>query len=32
MRQLLAHELKQGEEVAGVKLSDPEPVLSVRVG
>jgi len=30
-RQGLAHELKQGAEVPGVALSDPEPVLSVRV-
>jgi ERF superfamily len=30
-RQELAHELKQGAEIAGVELSDPEPVLSVRV-
>jgi len=30
-RQELAHELKQGTEIAGVALSDPEPVLSVRV-
>jgi hypothetical protein len=29
-RQLLAHDLKQGEEVAGAALSNPEPVLSVR--
>ena len=26
----LAYELKQGAEIAGVALSDPEPVLSVR--
>ncbi len=26
----LAHELKQGAEIEGVALSDPEPVLSVR--
>jgi Siphovirus Gp157 len=30
-RQELAYELKQGAEIAGVALSDPEPVLSVRV-
>jgi hypothetical protein len=30
-RQELAHELKQGAEVPGVTLSNPEPVLSVRV-
>ena len=30
-RQGLAYELKQGAEVPGVALSDPEPVLSVRV-
>jgi hypothetical protein len=29
-RQILAHDLKRGEEVAGVTLSNPEPVLSVR--
>ena len=29
-RQELAYELKQGAEIAGVALSDPEPVLSVR--
>jgi Siphovirus Gp157 len=29
-RQELAHELKQGAEIAGAALSDPEPVLSVR--
>jgi Siphovirus Gp157 len=29
-RQVLAHDLKRGEEVAGVTLSNPEPVLSVR--
>ena len=29
-RQELAHELKQGAEIPGVALSDPEPVLSVR--
>jgi hypothetical protein len=26
----LAYELKQGAEIAGVALSNPEPVLSVR--
>jgi hypothetical protein len=30
-RQLLAHDLKQGEEINGAKLAEPEPVLSVRV-
>ena len=30
-RQILAHDLKQGEEIAGVALSNPEPILSVRV-
>jgi len=30
-RQILAHDLKQGEEIDGVALSNPEPVLSVRV-
>ena len=30
-RQELAYELKQGAEIAGVALSDPEQVLSVRV-
>src|SRR3990172_739780 len=30
-RQALASDLKQGEEVAGAALSNPEPVLSVRV-
>ena len=30
-RQALASDLKQGEEVAGAVLSNPEPVLSVRV-
>jgi hypothetical protein len=30
-RQVLANDLKQGEEIAGVSLSNPEPVLSVRV-
>jgi hypothetical protein len=29
-RQGLAYELKQGTEIAGIVLSDPEPVLSVR--
>jgi Gp157 protein len=29
-RQYLTRDLKQGEEIAGVTLSDPEPVLSVR--
>jgi len=29
-RQELAYELKQGAEIAGVALSNPEPVLSVR--
>ena len=29
-RQELAYELKQGEEIEGVALSDPEPILSVR--
>ena len=29
-RQELANELKQGAEIAGVTLSNPEPVLSVR--
>ena len=29
--QELAYELKQGAEIAGVTLSNPEPVLSVRV-
>ena len=29
-RQELAYELKQGAEIAGVTLSNPEPVLSVR--
>jgi hypothetical protein len=29
-RQILAHDLKHGEEIAGVALSNPEPVLSVR--
>lgn len=29
-RQVLAHDLKQGEEVAGVALSEPQPFLSVR--
>ena len=30
-RQILAHDLKSGAEVAGATLSNPEPVLSVRV-
>ena len=30
-RQELAYELKQGAEIAGVALSNPEPILSVRV-
>jgi hypothetical protein len=29
-RQGLANDLKQGAEIAGVALSNPEPVLSVR--
>ena len=29
-RQELANDLKRGEEIAGVTLSNPEPVLSVR--
>jgi hypothetical protein len=29
-RQILADELKHGAEIAGVGLSDPDPVLSVR--
>ncbi len=29
-RQVLAHDLKQGEEVAGATLSDPQPFLVVR--
>src|SRR5512135_579701 len=29
-RQILAHDLKSGAEVAGATLSNPEPVLSVR--
>lgn len=29
-RQVLTHDLRQGEEVAGATLSNPEPVLSVR--
>jgi Siphovirus Gp157 len=29
-RQVLTSDLKQGEEIAGVTLSNPEPVLSVR--
>jgi len=31
-RQLLAADLKEGETVPGATLSNPEPVLSVRVG
>ncbi len=30
-RQILAHDLKQGAEIEGATLSNPEPVLSVRV-
>jgi hypothetical protein len=30
-RQDIAYELKQGAEIEGVALSNPEPVLSVRV-
>ena len=30
-RQELANDLKQGAEIAGVALSNPEPVLSVRI-
>jgi hypothetical protein len=30
-RGILAHDLKDGAEVEGVTLSNPEPVLSVRV-
>ena len=30
-RQVLAHDLKGGAEVAGATLSNPEPVLSVRI-
>jgi hypothetical protein len=30
-RQELTYELKQGAEIEGVALSDPEPVLSVRI-
>ncbi len=30
-RQVLASDLKDGAEVAGATLSNPEPVLSVRV-
>ena len=30
-RQILTNELKQGEEIAGVALSNPEQILSVRV-
>jgi len=29
-RQVLAYDLKQGEEIAGAALSNPEPILSVR--
>lgn len=29
-RQVLAHDLKQGEEVAGAALSPPQPFLTVR--
>ena len=29
-RQILANDLKRGEEIAGAALSNPEPVLSVR--
>ena len=29
-RQILAYDLKRGEEIEGVALSNPEPVLSVR--
>ncbi len=29
-RQVLTYDLKQGEEIAGAALSNPEPVLSVR--
>ncbi len=29
-RQILAHDLKDGAEIAGATLSNPEPVLSVR--
>ena len=29
-RQILAHDFKDGAEVAGATLSNPEPVLSVR--
>ena len=31
-RQILADELKNGEEIEGVALSDPEQVLSVVMG
>ena len=31
-RQSLAHDLKQGADIAGATLSEPYPVLSVRVG
>ena len=30
-RQILTHDLKQGEDIPGAALSNPEPVLSVRV-
>jgi hypothetical protein len=30
-RQILTHDLKQGEDIPGAGLSNPEPVLSVRV-
>lgn len=29
-RQILAHDLKQGAEIEGATLSNPEPILSVR--
>ena len=29
-RQILAHHLKQGEEIAGATLSEPQPFLVVR--
>lgn len=29
-RELLVHDLKMGEEIAGVALSDPQPFLTVR--
>ena len=31
-RQSLAHDLKQGAEIAGATLAESDPVLSVRVG